>query len=683
MPENDKTLTLYGVYNTLYSATTRPDFKFAVTRYFIDEWVPLLGPSLAWLVVGLRQHCYWNQRRNWCIIDKAGLARDTALNERTIERCLKKPFSNWFIMEIARRYRYRVQIGKKVRDKNRYQLLLDEPLSPRHQLGLLALLAKAIYISKTAEDSKTSDILDKALAAVQRLLETPDLTDKISYTGKLPNQLQRRTILELVEEAFKFKLSDYATDPRVVKLDQYCTQLYNQIVQPNKIYVGWQYFRLEWVGRLGHALAWLVIYMRRHCFWDDASGELRDIFSAYKKEIAAAIGQTVRNLANLMEHPQAGLFFTPLDPPDRSQNGRSGPSRYQVRLVDEPLTPDDQQRVAAELSRRLQEEQYGQNPETGQFDLFPIFDRLSTRQNFAYGQAAEEMPVSEQKNRRIEAEPVEKMAQHAPLTAGKNAATLKDSLIIPSSLDKKQKEQRHSVAELNKLKLLFEDLSIQEPARSKLLANPNLTVADVGAWVLYAETQPALRDFRSYVIKRLLAGDPPPTEFLSFARLDDATWDIFEQATAQLRTGQRLTVEIASSLLDTFINWADIYGGLTPPETRYLLARQSMTLATGLDPDAPEVDEFEPDRQERELARSLWLTALDQLRLQMTQQSFNNWLRQTELLDYHENTFVIDAKNSHAKAWLENRLTETIEKTLTSVVGAPTHVRFVVENERI
>jgi len=391
--------------------------------------------------------------------------------------------------------------------------------------------------------------------------------------------------------------------------------------------------------------------------------------------MAAAIGQTSRNLADLLEHPQAGLFFSPLDPPDEAQSGRSGPSRYRVRMVDEPLTPDDQQRIAVELSRQWQEQPYGQDPETGQLNLFPIFDRLSGRQNFAYGQAEEKMTASESKNRRLEAGPAEKMTQHEPALAGKNAATLKDSLIPTFKDHKKLKEQKRSAAELQRLMVLFEDLSIQEPARSKLLANPQLTVAQVGAWVLYAETQPALRDSRSYIIKRLLANDPPPPEFLTFAGLDDAAWDLFEEAAHRLRTGQPLAVEIAPGLLETFIRWAEVYGGLTPLETRYLLAQQADQAAVS------EAAEAEPESRQRELARSLWLTTLDQLRLQMTQQTFNNWLRQTELLDYRENIFVIDAKNLHAKAWLENRLVETIERTLTSVVGAPTQVRFVVERE--
>lgn len=680
MPGEDKQLHLHGVYNTLYNATTRPDFRFVVSRYFIDEWVPLLGPSLAWLIVGLRQQCFWNRRRDWCIVDKATLARETALDERTIERCLKKPFSNWFVIEVSHRYQYRTQIGKKVRDKNRYQLLLDEPLSPRHQTGLAAL----VHELTPAE----AEPLEAALAVVETLLAMPRLTDKISHAGPILPDLRRRSVLEVIVETTGINLATSAADERVLKLNDRCAELYNLIVQPNKIYVGWQYFRLEWVRLLGHALAWIVIYLRRHCYWDETSGELRDTLTTYKKDLAAAINQTPRNLANLMENPYASLFFTPSnpgEPANSDKEARNKPTLYRVRMVDEPLTPTDQQQVGDTLRQRLQNEHYGQNPENGQLNLFPVLDRLSNRQNFAYGQVPEKMSPGEPKDCRLEGDLPEKMPQHILAPIGKNAATLKDSLEIPLESEKIDQQQVQPVAavvnKLSALELILNDLSVQEPARSKLLANPELTVAKVGAWFLYAETQPNLTDPQGYVIKRLLANDPPPQDFVAFAKLDDETWTLFETMTAALQGGQGLTSPIPPELLETFVRWADIYAGLEPIETKYLLSLSS--------PELTKREELSPvttlpvisGDPQREQARNQWGAALAQLQRQMTKQTFDTWLKPTEVLDYHESEFVIDAKSAFAKDWLENRLIKTIEAVLSSVVGKPTRVRFALSEQ--
>ena len=680
MPDKNQELILHGVYNTLYNATTRPEFKFVVTRYFIDEWVPLLGPSLAWLVVGLRQQCFWNHRRDWCIVDKATLSQDTALNQRTIERCLKRPLSRWFVLEVTHRYRYRSHLGKKVRDKNRYQLLLDEPLSPRHQLGLARLLETHLPSSM--------DSLDAALAVLDILLDTPHLTDKISYTGEIPKNLQRRTILELVEAAAAVSLRRHAHDERVVTIDQRCARLYNQIVQPNKIYVGWQYFRQEWVPLLGHALAWLVIYLRRHCFWDETSGELRDTIHCFKKELAAAIGQTTRNLANLMDNPHISLFFSTQSPDDEAgssrpahKNSRNSPTTYRARLVDEPLTPADQHHLAEALRSQLEGELYGRDPENGQLNLFPIFDRLSSnRQNFAYGHLAEITPPSSRQECRSDNDAAEKMPQQDTFPDGKNAVTgSKDSQILPEKETIPKKE--HPAVEKHKtgVNLILDDLAVQEPTRSRLLANPNLTVATIGAWFLYAETQPGLRNPHSYVIKRLLANDPPPEAFLAFAELTDDTWHLFEKSADRLRQGRRVPAQLSPDLLDTFISWTEIYAGLDPAVVRPALSLQAAPSlprrGANLAGSSPDETEVAP---EVESAGALWQATLNQLQLQMTKQTFNTWLKQTSVLSYRDDQFLIGTKTSHAKDWLENRLINVVERTLSEVVGKPTRVSFAV-----
>jgi len=40
---------------------TQPDKVFVTTQYFRKKLVPLLGHALAWLIIALRQHCYWNR----------------------------------------------------------------------------------------------------------------------------------------------------------------------------------------------------------------------------------------------------------------------------------------------------------------------------------------------------------------------------------------------------------------------------------------------------------------------------------------------------------------------------------------------------------------------------------------------------------------------------------------------
>lgn len=77
----------------------------------------------------------------------------------------------------------------------------------------------------------------------------------------------------------------------------------------------------------------------------------------------------------------------------------------------------------------------------------------------------------------------------------------------------------------------------------------------------------------------------------------------------------------------------------------------------------------------------IWSAALGELQLQMTQATFDTWLRDSRLLKYEDGTFVIAVKSGYAKEWLENRLLGTIKRTLARQAGEPVEVRFVVLSE--
>jgi chromosomal replication initiator protein len=77
-----------------------------------------------------------------------------------------------------------------------------------------------------------------------------------------------------------------------------------------------------------------------------------------------------------------------------------------------------------------------------------------------------------------------------------------------------------------------------------------------------------------------------------------------------------------------------------------------------------------------------WSAALGELQLQMTQASFETWLRGSRLLKYEDGIFVIAVKNGYAKDWLENRLLATIKRTLARLAGRTVGIKFVVEGKK-
>jgi chromosomal replication initiator protein len=74
----------------------------------------------------------------------------------------------------------------------------------------------------------------------------------------------------------------------------------------------------------------------------------------------------------------------------------------------------------------------------------------------------------------------------------------------------------------------------------------------------------------------------------------------------------------------------------------------------------------------------VWSAALGELQLQMTQATFDTWLREARFLKFEDGTFVVGVKSGYAKDWLEHRLLPTIKRTLVRLAGQTVDIHFVV-----
>jgi chromosomal replication initiator protein len=74
----------------------------------------------------------------------------------------------------------------------------------------------------------------------------------------------------------------------------------------------------------------------------------------------------------------------------------------------------------------------------------------------------------------------------------------------------------------------------------------------------------------------------------------------------------------------------------------------------------------------------VWSAALGELQLQMTQATFDTWLRDSRLVRHEGDTFVIGVKSGYAKDWLEHRLLSTIKRTLGRLTGRTVEAKFIV-----
>ncbi len=81
-------------------------------------------------------------------------------------------------------------------------------------------------------------------------------------------------------------------------------------------------------------------------------------------------------------------------------------------------------------------------------------------------------------------------------------------------------------------------------------------------------------------------------------------------------------------------------------------------------------------------AEHAWQAVLGQLQLEMSKASFDTWVSSAEFLNYDEDSqsFEIGVKNAYARDWLEDRLSATIGRLLTGMMGNPVTTSFKVWN---
>ena len=79
-------------------------------------------------------------------------------------------------------------------------------------------------------------------------------------------------------------------------------------------------------------------------------------------------------------------------------------------------------------------------------------------------------------------------------------------------------------------------------------------------------------------------------------------------------------------------------------------------------------------------AEHAWQATLGQLQLEMSKASFDTWVSCAEFLNYDEadRCFEIGVKNAYAKDWIEDRLSATMKRTLTGMMGCPVDIKVKV-----
>ncbi len=73
-----------------------------------------------------------------------------------------------------------------------------------------------------------------------------------------------------------------------------------------------------------------------------------------------------------------------------------------------------------------------------------------------------------------------------------------------------------------------------------------------------------------------------------------------------------------------------------------------------------------------------WQAVLGQLQMDMPKASFDTWVRNTEIVSYEDNVFIVGVTNAYARDWLESRLSSKIKRLLCGILNRTVSLRFIV-----
>jgi chromosomal replication initiator protein len=77
-------------------------------------------------------------------------------------------------------------------------------------------------------------------------------------------------------------------------------------------------------------------------------------------------------------------------------------------------------------------------------------------------------------------------------------------------------------------------------------------------------------------------------------------------------------------------------------------------------------------------SQQAWQATLGQLQMEMPKASYDTWVRSAELVSHQQDIFTVGVLNAYARDWLESRLSSTVTRLLTGIMGRPQSVRFVL-----
>ncbi|HMM29900.1 MAG TPA: DnaA N-terminal domain-containing protein [Aggregatilineaceae bacterium] len=718
-------LALTTEYSTPYAALVRDEIVMGVPRYFLERWLPVLGPAPAALVNTLRQLDYRCQDEVITISGEA-LAKEASMSRRHLYTCLEHPWIGAFVRTLSGQ-RARDAEGKIWQQANRYAVRMDDPLTPgdaEHLRQTLVTLADNPFQAA----ARAMALEPRALWAAQ---PGADSSASAPPSFSPPAAITARDALLRAFPDWRFS---HPEEERA--FNQLAEGLHRHITlgrddgRTSKIIVP-QYFRRRWWARLGHDLAWAYLWLRGNLYDRPDEGIRRNTcWVPALDTLLTLLGRPRewwrRNVEQARPHPDGWSladFFAQID----SRKGRDPERpqwvarRFRVAL-DIPIAPEDRAAYAALLRDW---------PASG----LPPGPALAGSESSAHTGPAEVRHIETHRSSQgpphsdtpgdpgsaTSEHTGEQGVRHIPTQGSATAAHSQElepfppASEVPSAPEDSPSKQPPA-AEPPAAAAAAPENGAGQGARLPVRLRrafeqapdtPLCDAAPVRAWLEQAWVEPVRPHTPAWTLADRGAIAPGDLVALMLAAQADPT--VQEPPRYLSWLAQRLVAEPGTPPVERWAEWRRLaslplsaWDGEGRETWRTLAPRDRRALPFGLDDVLPEPEPPAPPEpipvtapappvtpsadglDERPgggllSVADMWRATLGQLSLQLNRATYQSWVEGAQAVGYAEGVLAVQTRSAASREWLATRLAPVIERALASMAGQPVRVEYTVK----
>jgi len=243
---------------TKYLAIINPQAIFRVSRFFIDYWLPLLGPRYAWLVVAIRQAARGEEEEEEdgrMSLTRLGELSGT-LTETEVNLALGNQIEQFFLDHFIQSKMVYVESKGQRRNVIERQVVLSDPLPPHYILALKVWLSRLKNKTQYPSNEILADLID---IPKDQVVETLN-----SYFKPLTEE-HKKSLAEVPPTTFEEIVYEVLgnTETALIK------KLESKLLAPRNVLYGNQYFRRKWVPEIGAFWGWFIMLARDERYRDE------------------------------------------------------------------------------------------------------------------------------------------------------------------------------------------------------------------------------------------------------------------------------------------------------------------------------------------------------------------------------------------------------------------------------